>query len=128
MARVTVEDCLTVVKNRFELSVLAGFRATQIAKGSVSDVNKNNDKSTVVALREIADNHHDVSHLREVYIHSLRRSVTSNDLLEEETSFVTTEAVNPQAVSESPVSMPADEDDDAEDLISVENYDFEDDE
>lgn len=55
MARVTVEDCLKQVKNHFELVILASKRARQIAKGGMAMVDPENDKPTVIALREIAD-------------------------------------------------------------------------
>ncbi|WP_455205457.1 DNA-directed RNA polymerase subunit omega [Kaarinaea lacus] len=55
MARVTVEDCLDYVENRFELVLLASKRARQIAYGKDPLVQWENDKSTVLALREIAD-------------------------------------------------------------------------
>lgn len=56
MARVTVEDCLNNVDNRFELVMLASKRARQIAvQGAEPLVNEENDKPTVIALREIAD-------------------------------------------------------------------------
>ncbi|ANB18669.1 MULTISPECIES: DNA-directed RNA polymerase subunit omega [Dokdonella] len=55
MARITVEDCLEVVDNRFELVLMATKRARQLAKGADSVVDSNNDKPTVVALREIAE-------------------------------------------------------------------------
>lgn len=56
MARVTVEDCLDKVDNRFELIMVASKRARQIANGSVDSlVEEDNDKPTVIALREIAD-------------------------------------------------------------------------
>ncbi len=56
MARVTVEDCLNNVDNRFELVMLASKRARQIAvQGAEPLVNEENDKATVIALREIAD-------------------------------------------------------------------------
>jgi len=54
MARITVEDCLEVVDNRFELVLMATRRARQLAKGVDSLVENNNDKPTVLALREIA--------------------------------------------------------------------------
>ncbi|HMM57082.1 MAG: DNA-directed RNA polymerase subunit omega [Proteobacteria bacterium] len=54
MARITVEDCLEVVDNRFELVLMATRRARQVAKGADALVDANNDKPTVVALREIA--------------------------------------------------------------------------
>ena len=54
MARITVEDCLSVVDNRFELVLMATKRARQLAKGADPTIEANNDKPTVVALREIA--------------------------------------------------------------------------
>lgn len=54
MARVTVEDCLKNVKNRFELVIIAAKRARQLMRGKEAKVAWDNDKSTVVALREIA--------------------------------------------------------------------------
>jgi len=62
MARVTVEDCLEHVDNRFELVMIASKRARQIATGGKDPkVDWENDKPTVVALREIAEEHIDVS-------------------------------------------------------------------
>ena len=55
MARITVEDCLEVVDNRFELVLMATRRARQLAKGATAAVDGHNDKPTVLALREIAD-------------------------------------------------------------------------
>lgn len=55
MARVTVEDCLKKVKNHFELVILASKRARQLAKGGMAMVDPENDKPTVIALREIAE-------------------------------------------------------------------------
>ncbi len=55
MARITVEDCLEVVDNRFELVLMATKRARQLEKGAEPAVNPGNDKPTVVALREIAE-------------------------------------------------------------------------
>ncbi len=56
MARVTIEDCLENVENRFELVLLASRRARQISQGADPLVDANNDKPTVIALREIAEN------------------------------------------------------------------------
>lgn len=57
MARVTVEDCLDFVENRFELVLVASKRARQLSNGSQPFVPIENDKPTVLALREIADQH-----------------------------------------------------------------------
>ncbi|MBD3755695.1 MAG: DNA-directed RNA polymerase subunit omega [Gammaproteobacteria bacterium] len=56
MARVTVEDCLTQVENRFELVIVSAKRARQLANGAEPTLAWNNDKPTVMALRELADN------------------------------------------------------------------------
>jgi DNA-directed RNA polymerase subunit omega len=55
MARITVEDCLKVVDNRFELVLMATKRARQVAKGAEPTLDAENDKPTVIALREIAE-------------------------------------------------------------------------
>lgn len=57
MARVTVEDCLEHVENRFKLVLLASQRARQLEKGAEEFVPRDNDKDTVLALREIAEGH-----------------------------------------------------------------------
>lgn len=57
MARVTVEDCLENVENRFELVLIASKRARQLSKGAEEFVPRKKDKDTVVALREIAEGH-----------------------------------------------------------------------
>ena len=54
MARITVEDCLKVVPNRFELTLAATYRARQIAQGASPTIDMNRDKPTVIALRELA--------------------------------------------------------------------------
>ncbi|NOT11139.1 MAG: DNA-directed RNA polymerase subunit omega [Methylococcaceae bacterium] len=57
MARITVEDCLEHVDNRFKLVILAGARARQLSHGATEFVTRGKDKDTVVALREIAAGH-----------------------------------------------------------------------
>lgn len=54
MARITVDDCLKSIPNRFELALAATFRARQLANGATPLVDPNRDKPTVIALREIA--------------------------------------------------------------------------
>ncbi|WP_425104114.1 DNA-directed RNA polymerase subunit omega [Ancylobacter sp.] len=73
MARVTVEDCIDKVDNRFELVLLAGHRARAIASGAPITVDRDNDKNPVVALREIADETVSPEDLREELIHSLQK-------------------------------------------------------
>ena len=70
MARVTVEDCVDKVPNRFELVMLAAHRAREISSGSALTVDRDNDKNPVVSLREIADETQSADALRERLIES----------------------------------------------------------
>ena len=72
MARVTVEDCVDKVENRFELVLLASHRARMISAGSPLTIDRDNDKNPVVALREIADTTVQPDDLKEDLIHSCR--------------------------------------------------------
>ena len=75
MARVTVEDCIDKVDNRFDLVLLASHRARAISSGSSIHVARDNDKNPVVALREIADSKLTPSDLKEDLIHALQKQV-----------------------------------------------------
>lgn len=75
MARVTVEDCIDKVENRFELVLLAGHRARQISAGGEITIDRDNDKNPVVALREIAEETLSPEDLKEDLIHSLQKHV-----------------------------------------------------
>lgn len=75
MARVTVEDCVDKVDNRFELVLLASHRARMISSGSQLTVDRDNDKNPVVALREIADQTVSPEDMKEDLIHSLQKFV-----------------------------------------------------
>jgi DNA-directed RNA polymerase subunit omega len=75
MARVTVEDCIDKVDNRFELVLLASHRARLISQGAQITINRDNDKNPVVALREIAEETLSPGDLKEHLIHSLQKHV-----------------------------------------------------
>src|SRR3990172_1478946 len=75
MARVTVEDCVDKVPNRFELVLLAAHRARSIANGSAITVDPENDKNPVIALREIAERTIPPEDMREGLIHSIQKNV-----------------------------------------------------
>jgi DNA-directed RNA polymerase subunit omega len=75
MARVTVEDCVDKVPNRFDLVMLAAHRARSVADGAPITVDRDNDKNPVVALREIADETMSVDVLREQAIESHQRHI-----------------------------------------------------
>ena len=75
MARVTVEDCIDKVENRFDLVLLASHRARMISSGSQITVDRDNDKNPVVSLREIAETTISPEDLKEDLIHSLQKYV-----------------------------------------------------
>ena len=75
MARVTVEDCIDKVENRFDLVLLASHRARMISSGAPMTVDRDNDKNPVVALREIADKTISPDDLKEELVHSLQKYV-----------------------------------------------------
>lgn len=75
MARVTVEDCIDKVPNRFELVLLASHRARAVSAGSPITVDRDNDKNPVVALREIAEETVSAEDIKEDFIHSMQKYV-----------------------------------------------------
>jgi DNA-directed RNA polymerase subunit omega len=75
MARVTVEDCIDKVENRFELVLLTSHRARMISSGTQITIDRDNDKNPVVALREIAEQTISPGDLKEDLIHSLQKYV-----------------------------------------------------
>ena len=96
MARVTVEDCVDKIENRFDLVLIASHRARMIASGSAITVDRDRDKNPVVALREIAEMTQVPEDLREDFIHSLQKQV---EVDEPETEVV-------PALSSAPTTQP----------------------
>ena len=84
MARVTVEDCVEKVPNRFDLVMLAAHRSRSVAAGAPLTVDRDNDKNPVVALREIADETIGVEETRESLIRSMQRHVEIDEPEEED--------------------------------------------
>ncbi len=84
MARVTVEDCIEKVPNRFDLVLLAAHRSRNISAGSSLTVDRDNDKTPVVALRELAEETLDMDDLRDSLVNSLQRVITDDDMPDEE--------------------------------------------
>ena len=74
MARVTVEDCVDKVPNRFELVLLAVHRARALANGSHITIDAENDKNAVIALREIAERMIDPADMRERLVHAMQQN------------------------------------------------------
>ena len=79
MARVTVEDCVEKIPNRFELVAIAAQRARQISAGAALTIERDNDKNPVISLREIADETVDIKELKEDLIKSLQRHVDQDE-------------------------------------------------
>ena len=92
MARVTVEDCIDKVDNRFELVLLASHRARLISQGASITVDRDNDKNPVVALREIADETLSPGDLKEDLIHSLQKHVEVDEPEPDPASLLATDA------------------------------------
>jgi DNA-directed RNA polymerase subunit omega len=84
MARVTVEDCVTRIPNRFDLVMLASQRAREVAAGAPLTVDRDNDKNPVVALREIAEGTVAPDELEEALIRGLQRHAESDEPDEEQ--------------------------------------------
>ena len=80
MARVTVEDCVEKVPNRFDLVLLASHRSRNIAAGAALTIDRDNDKTPVVSLRELADETLDLAELRESLVVGLQRVIQDDDL------------------------------------------------
>jgi len=103
MARVTVEDCIDKVTNRFELVLLAANRARQISGGDLPTVPEDNDKNPVIALREIAEETVAVASLRETQIQSQQRFAEVDEPEEDDMAQMLT-----QQFADGPEARPVD--------------------
>lgn len=109
MARVTVEDCIDKVPNRFELVLLASHRARAIAAGAQITIQRDNDKNPVVALREIADKTIATDDLKEDFIHSMQKYVEVDEPEAEAVPMLSTETRMPVVAQDNQtVDMPID--------------------
>lgn len=102
MARVTVEDCIEKVPNRFRLVLLSAHRARNIAAGAQLQIDRDNDKNPVVALREIADEKLDLEALSDSLVTGLERVIPVDD-----------EEDEGQTQADAPRALPAPEMDEA---------------
>ena len=120
MARVTVEDCIKQITNRFELIIAASQRAREISNGVEIYVERDNDKNPVVALREIANESVTPSDLQERFIRSLQKVSINKDEDEDEDSSIENEFaayINESALSSN------EEEPDKENLSVIKNTD-----
>jgi DNA-directed RNA polymerase subunit omega len=91
MARVTVEDCIVKIPNRFKLVMMASQRARNISAGSELEVERDNDKNPVIALREIADDLVDHDELEESLVKGLQKFVEMDDPEETDIDLIAVE-------------------------------------
>ena len=80
MARVTVEDCIKKIPNRFDLVVAAAQRSREISNGVAIEIERDNDKNPVVSLREIASEAVDADSLQERFIRSMQKNLIKEDV------------------------------------------------
>jgi DNA-directed RNA polymerase subunit omega len=127
MARVTVEDCVVRVPNRFDLVLVAAQRAREITAGAPLTLDRDDDKNPVVALREIADETVAVDRLQDQLIRGMQKHVEIDEPEEtielESNLFGVTEALGVAGLAEELDEEPAEEDEVAEDMLSVEDED-----
>jgi DNA-directed RNA polymerase subunit omega len=86
MARVTVEDCVLRVPNRFDLVMLAAQRARELSVGGALTVDRDNDKNPVVALREIAEITIDIDKLQDSLIQGLQKHADTDEITEDDSA------------------------------------------
>jgi len=127
MARVTVEDCVVRVPNRFELVLVAAQRAREITAGAELTLDRDDDKNPVVALREIADDTVALDRLQDSLIRGMQKHVEIDEPEEaielESNLFGVTETLGVAGLSDEDVGEAAEEDELAEDMLSVEDDD-----
>ncbi|MBR6663525.1 MAG: DNA-directed RNA polymerase subunit omega [Alphaproteobacteria bacterium] len=132
MARVTVEDCIDKIPNRYELLMVAAQRARDISTGSPLMVSRDNDKNSVVALREIAEERVSIEELQRSLVMGLQKYVEVEEPEEEELEILAAEkelseldeqfsGLLPQAELEDSMQIHGADDDEAMDLDSEED-------
>lgn len=124
MARVTVEDCVVKVPNRFELVLLAGQRAREVTSGAPLAVDRDDDKNPVVALREIAEDAVSLDHLRNSLIRGMQKHVEIDEpeeTIELESSLFGVAEPTGAVIEENETDEEAVEEELEEDLLSVEH-------
>jgi DNA-directed RNA polymerase subunit omega len=114
MARVTVEDCVIKIPNRFDLVMVAAQRARDIAAGAPLTVDRDNDKNPVVALREIADETINIDNLTDSLVKGLQKHVESDEPEEDEMDLLAIQQELGISVAETPSKALAEDDDELE--------------
>jgi DNA-directed RNA polymerase subunit omega len=126
MARVTVEDCVLKVPNRFELVLLAAQRAREVTSGAPLTVDRDDDKNPVIALREIADETIQLAHLKESLVRGMQKHIEMDEPEEtpdlEQTLFGVADPTG-LVIGEDEIDEEAVEDEIEEDLLTIEDED-----
>jgi DNA-directed RNA polymerase subunit omega len=126
MARVTVEDCVLKVPNRFELVLLAAQRAREVTAGAPLTLDRDDDKNPVVALREIADETIILAHLKDSLVRGMQKHVEIDEPEEtpdlEQTLFGVADPIG-SIIGEDEIDEESVEDELEEDMLAVENED-----
>jgi DNA-directed RNA polymerase subunit omega len=126
MARVTVEDCVVQVPNRFELVLLAAQRAREITSGAPLSVDRDDDKNPVVALREIAEETVQLDHLQDSLVRGMQKHIEMDEPEEapelETTLFGVADPTGP-VIGENETDEEAVDEELEEDLLEVEDED-----
>jgi len=124
MARVTVEDCVVKVPNRFELVLVAAQRAREITAGAALTLDRDDDKNPVVALREIADDTVPLERLQDSMIRGMQKHVEIDEPEEtvelESNLFGVAESLGVAGIGEDVEAEATEEDELAEDMLSLE--------
>lgn len=120
MARVTVEDCITIVPNRFDLVLFAAKRAREISSGAPLTIMRDNDKNPVVALREIADQTLSIDNIQTNLVKEMQRYSISNDSEEEMDNIIIEEGFLPS--DHMTGSLGGDLEEDDEDMDADEDF------
>ena len=127
MARVTVEDCILKIPNRFELVLLASQRARGLSSGDEETVDRDNDKNPVVALREIAEESIDIVALKDEVIFGLQKYVDTDEPEEETTNILAAaEKEWADVITETPKTSLGDAAAAAADAAALKSVEFED--
>jgi DNA-directed RNA polymerase subunit omega len=126
MARVTVEDCVLKVPNRFELVLLAAQRAREVTSGAPLTLDRDDDKNPVVALREIADETIQLTHLRESLVRGMQKHIEIDEPEEtpdlEQTLFGVADPIG-SIIGEDEIDEEAVEGELEEDMLTLEDGD-----
>lgn len=126
MARVTVEDCVVKIPNRFDLVMVAAQRARDIAAGAPLTVDRDNDKNPVVALREIAEESVGIVNLEDSLIKGLQKHVESDEPEEDEMDLLAIQQELGISVTEAPIARMVDDAEDGDEVKAAGGSQYED--